>query len=77
MKVLHDERVDDESRQRASGQEETWVRVGKNIKNKHSKSMGVVIDILAKQGKVRFRLDSRGYVYLLRLDKFIRLYEEA
>lgn len=77
MKVLHDERVDDESRQRASGQEATWVRVGKNIKNKHSKSLGVVIDMFPAQGTVQFRLDSRGYVYLLKLQKFIRLYEEA
>lgn len=29
------------------------------------------------QGKIRFRLDTNGYAYLVTFAKFIRLYEEA
>jgi hypothetical protein len=71
------ERVGDASRQRAKGPEETWIRVGSKIKNKHSKTLGIVVEVYKDRSKVRFRLDSRGHVYLVALHKFIRLYEEA
>ena len=53
------------------------MRVGSKIKNKLSGSSGVVIDMFPRQGKIRFRLDTNGYAYLVTFAKFIRLYEEA
>lgn len=76
IQAMRDERVDDERRQRASGDKPHWLKLGVRVVSLEGKSSATVVGYNAALGRVKIKLDSSGGTYSKWLPEFLEKYAQ-